>query len=81
MNIKKLLDQENLSIEDLINCFEVIKDNGDVAVIKFDGQRSENKYTIFIIFSQDPTKEMIRIDDSDLKNGLISVLKRYIALE
>lgn len=77
-NITEILHKENPSIEELINCFEVVKNNGDVAVIKFDGERSENQYTIFISFSSKKARDMIRIDESDFKIALLKVLKAYI---
>ena len=77
--IRKVLENENPSIEDLINCFEQVKNNGDIAVIKFDGERSERKYTIFISFPASKNSEMIRIDESNLKVGLVKVLNKYVA--
>ena len=76
-NIKEILEKEDSSIEELINCFDQIKNNGDVAVIKFDGEREEDQYTVFITFPNRKDREMIRADESILKNALIKVLKDY----
>lgn len=76
--IKRILENESLSFEDLIKCLERVKQNGDIAVVKFDGERIENSYTVFISFPQIKNKEIIRVDESDLKIALIKVLKIYI---
>lgn len=76
--IKETLKKENLSIEDLLNCFEKVKSNGDIAVIKFDGERDENAYTVFISFPVSKKKEMIRVDESNLKKALMKVLDEYV---
>jgi hypothetical protein len=76
--IKQILKSENPSIEDYINCLEQVKRNGDIAVIKFDGERSENQYTIFISFPIIKKREMIRADENDLKLGLAKVITKYI---
>ncbi|MEC3874274.1 MULTISPECIES: hypothetical protein [Chryseobacterium] len=75
--IKETLKKETSSFEELIECFEKIKTNGEVVVIKFDGERNENAYTVFISFPNNK-REMIRIDDNDLKNALIKVLNIYL---
>ncbi|MFY0255160.1 hypothetical protein ACDQ55_14525 [Chitinophaga sp. 30R24] len=67
----------NISIEDFIYCFEKIKENGDVGVIKFDGDRKDKQYTVFITFSTIKA-EMIRADESTLKEALFKVLLKYI---
>ncbi len=76
--IAEVLEQEILTIEDLINCFEQVKNDGNVAAIKFDGQRSSNKYTVFISFPTDTKRNTIRTDQDDLKSGLITVLRQYV---
>lgn len=75
--IKKIIDKQDPSFEELIDCFERIKTNGEVAVIKFDGERNEDEYTVFISFPNNKS-EMIRADESDLKKALIKVLTKYI---
>ncbi|WP_342333048.1 hypothetical protein [Pedobacter sp. FW305-3-2-15-E-R2A2] len=76
--IREIIQKQDCSIEELISCFEQVKKNGDIAVIKFDGERTVNEYTIFITFPLIKKREMIRADVSDLKKGLIKVLIRYI---
>lgn len=66
------------SLADLIRCFEIVKDNGDVALIKFDGARTENWYTVLITFPPGGEREMIRADESCLEMALRKVLLAYI---
>ncbi len=79
VEIKKILEKQPASFDDLLACFEQVKENGDVAVIKFDGERIENQYTVFISSSQNDNKSMIRADSDDLKDALSRVLKNYIS--
>ncbi|WP_333662016.1 hypothetical protein [Chishuiella changwenlii] len=76
MEIKKILEK-NVSIEELILCLEKIKENGDSVIIKFDGDRLVDYYTIMIIFSNN-NKEMIRVDGKDFKINLTEALKKYL---
>lgn len=55
----------------------MVKESGSVAVIKFDGQRVENQYTVFISFPEMNEKEMIRADESTLRKAMIKVLTTY----
>lgn len=76
--IKKTLEKESPSLTELIHCFESVKGNGDVGVIKFDGERIENGYTVFISFSSSKKREMIRADEHQLERALIKVLTKYV---
>ena len=76
--IKERLEKQSSSIEELIKCFEYVKDNGDIAVIKFDGERNEKGYTVFISFPVTKKREMIRADENDLREALVKVLTRYV---
>ncbi|OIN55616.1 hypothetical protein [Arsenicibacter rosenii] len=78
--IKNILKKESPSFNELIDCFEQVKRNGNVVVIKFDGERSENGYTIFISFPLLKNKEMIREDTNDLKTGLMKALSKYLEI-
>ncbi|MDI3322367.1 hypothetical protein [Pinibacter soli] len=75
--IKEIINKPACSLEEIISCFEKVKENGDAAVIKFDGERSENSYTVFVSC---PTKnrELLRADENDLKTALLKVLSEYI---
>lgn len=77
-NILETLKKQSPSIEELINCFKQVRKNGDVAVIKLDGERSSNEYTVFISFPLAKKKEMIRADESDLEAAMIKVLTKYV---
>lgn len=75
--IKQILSKDS-NLEELLMCFEVIKDNKDVAVIKFDGERVNNSYTLMVMFSNQ-SRQMLRIDSNNLKEGMQNILKEYIA--
>lgn len=75
--IKKYIQKQDISLEELIQCLEKIKANGEVAVVKFDGERDKDGYTVFISFPRG-NREMIRTDESDLKMALVKVLTKYI---
>jgi hypothetical protein len=75
--INKVLQGHNPSMEELINCFEEVRKNGDVVVMKFDGERASDQYTIFITFSQ-KKKDMIRFDGDNLQSTILSVLGEYV---
>jgi hypothetical protein len=75
--IQKTIEKQNPSFEELIDCLEKVKENKNVAVVKFDGERERDWYTILILFPNGG-REMIREDGSDLKSALIKVLSRYI---
>jgi len=74
--IKQVLSKD-YNLEDLLMCFEAVKKNGDVAIIKFDGEREDDPYTLLISF---PTskREMLRIDGDDLKEAMVNILTQYI---
>jgi REP element-mobilizing transposase RayT len=74
--IKQILDKDS-NVEELIMCFEKIKENKDVAIIKFDGERQNNFYTIMITFPNN-RREMLRIDGNDLKEAMRNILTQYI---
>lgn len=76
--IHSILKKDTPTLSELIDCFEKVKQNGDIAVIKFDGARKETQYTIFISF-QDNKREIIRSDGDDLQKAMLNVLARYIA--
>ena len=76
--IKQVLESQSASIESLLNCFEQVKNDGNVAVIKFDGERSEMQYTVFISFPQKKDEPILRADRSSLTEALKDVLKSYI---
>lgn len=76
--IRRILEESIPSLTELINCFEIVKENGDIAVVKFDGARSENWYTVFITFPISKNREMIRADEDHLETALIKVLTKYI---
>lgn len=75
--IRKIIETQNHTLEELINCFEMIKTKGEVAVIKFDGERDKEQYTVFISFPKN-NREMIRADENTLKDACKIVLLEYL---
>jgi len=56
---------------------ELVKEKGNVVVIKFDGARTEKQYTVFITFPFGE-REIVRADEPTLKSALLKVLTAYI---
>jgi hypothetical protein len=77
-DINQVLQKEDPSLEELLHCFETIKDNGDLGMIKFDGMRKDNHYTVWVGFPMETGKESFRLDGSDLKKTIMKVLARYL---
>ena len=77
--IIETLKHENPTIEDLLTCFDMVLQDGNVAMIKFDGERMEKSYTVMISF---PGKKqnlgLIRNDGDNLKVMLTEVLQKYV---
>lgn len=78
MNEIKQALSKDADLEDLLMCFETVKENGDVAVIKWDGGRESDPYTLFISFP-DGKRPMLRIDSNNLKEAMQNILRQYIA--
>lgn len=68
-----------ISFDEYMACFEEVKNQGDLALIKFDGPRDSNQYTV-VISKIKVQNTNIRLDTNDLKLGLHEVLKKYLAL-
>ncbi len=66
------------TIQNLLECVELIKNRGDVVVIKLDGQRDESQYTVFITSSSFKDDEIIRAGRKSLKEALHDVIKSYV---
>ncbi|KAA2238732.1 hypothetical protein F0L74_21180 [Chitinophaga agrisoli] len=76
--IKEILAVDNISIEKLMECVELVGANEDILTIKMDGARTEKKYTIFITFPVEKQKKMIRRDGDNLQSLLTDLLTEYI---
>lgn len=78
-SIRKVLNKESYTFDELINCLEDIKNEGDVVIIKLDGEREDNQNTIMITFPNS-NREIIRHDGSDLKKSIQKALLDYISV-
>lgn len=76
--IRQILAQEACSIESLIYCMELVREEGNVAVIKLDGLRSGKQYTVFITPPNGNIDEIIRADEATLEAALRKVLAAYV---
>lgn len=76
--IADLINSDNLSLSELlVECLDGVKEQGDVMVLKADGERESGWYTVFINqIGKEPT--MIRSDGDDLKDTILTVLKNYL---
>ncbi len=77
-NIRRILEQENISFDDIIRCFDIVKNHGASAFIKLDGGRQLNHYTVIISFPVEAKKELLRKDGGNLKHCCIRVLELYL---
>lgn len=59
-----------------MRCFELVRQDGNVAIIKLDGEREDNFYTVFISFPNSEN-EMIRFDGGNLQDAMRNVLSKY----
>lgn len=75
--IEEIIKKENPTFDELISCFEIVKDDGNIGFIKLDGERDKDHYTIIITFPEN-REEMLRSDGADLKQQLKNVLSKYI---
>lgn len=66
-----------MSTEEQIQVLERIKDDGNIVLIKFDGERTENQLTVVIDFPLLSGKETIRLDGNDLNTLLDKLIDTY----
>jgi hypothetical protein len=76
--INEIIQNADPTMDDLFTAFEAVKNNGDVVAIKLDGERKERHYTLLIMFNPDKRREMLRVDQDDLKFAMRQILKLYI---
>ncbi len=71
------LENEHATTEQMMAAFESVKEYGDVAVMKLDGGREKNHYTVFITFPSNPQRDIMRAEKSDLISASKKVLEEY----
>ena len=77
--IHSVLSQDDCTLEDLVACLDHVMRDGNVAVVKFDGERVTEPYTMFISYpAAKGERDMIRVDGGDLKSGLRNLLAKYV---
>lgn len=75
--IKSVIEALEPSYEQRMLCLEEIREDGNVVVVKLDGARKEDHYTVFVSFPKEPHGEIFRADESDLKAAIVKVLREY----
>lgn len=78
LQIQNALERDQIDVIELIACLERLKEEGNVVVIKLDGERQEKQYTVFISFPVKLNLQMIRADEGSLIIALKKVLKQYM---
>jgi len=77
MEIKELINKQNLSPEDILNLISFVGENKDIIIVKNDGIRDSNQYSVIIISSKNSEKSF-RCDHSLLQEAIKKVLSEYI---
>jgi hypothetical protein len=77
MEIKEFANRENYSSEDILSIISLVGKSGDVIIVKNDGIREVNQYSVIIISSKDPEKSF-RCDNDSLNKAMKTVLQQYI---
>ena len=64
----------------VLTCLEAVKERGDVFVLKADGERSNDQFTVFINrIGKEPG--MLRHDGAELGKSVFEVFKQYVECE
>jgi hypothetical protein len=71
-----VLNGISLSNDQIIEAFQMIGSRGDIVIIKNDGLRSENKYTV-VISSPSEKFASIRLDAESLEKAFSNCLNKY----
>lgn len=71
-----LVDSQEFSANQIIEALEKVGKRGDVIIIKNDGLRSSDNYTV-VISSSSNKFDSIRYDASSLNNAIKKALKDY----
>lgn len=77
MKLSELIIKEILSADDILSIIRQVGENKDVILVKNDGIREENQYTVVIILSKKKDKSF-RCDDGSLTKAMKIVLKEYV---
>ena len=78
--IAKRIQSDQITSDDLLCCIELVRQSGDVIVLKADGEREENAYTVFVT-SPSGKFEMIRCDGNNLTEATHRVLREYVSTD
>lgn len=80
MNISYIKSVSHISMLEVMECFDLVRKRGDVFVVKVDGERDSDQYTVFINrIGKAPA--MLRADGDNLEGLVLDVTKKYLAEE
>lgn len=80
MNIAYIKSVSQISMLEVIECFDLVRKRGDVFVVKVDGERDSDQYTVFINrIGKEPA--MLRADGDNLEGLVLDVTKKYLTEE
>lgn len=67
----------NITLEQLFLHIEIIKDRGDIFIIKYDGERDTDFITIIVLFKCDSLNLQLRFEGNNLNDLLKSAITNY----
>ncbi len=74
MNIE---NYKNSSLEELFVFIDIIKNKGDLVLIKIDGERETDEITIVISYPSDLERDPIRHNGTKIRETLFKALHSY----
>lgn len=77
MRINELINKTDLSSGDIIEAISIVGENRDIIIVKNDGIRDDNRYSVIIISSKKP-EQSFRCDHNSLEVAMKKVLQEYI---
>lgn len=77
MELTEFVNRERLWPEDILDIISAVGRNKDVIIVKNDGIRDDNQYTVIIISSKNP-EISFRCDNNSLQVAIKEVLNKYI---
>lgn len=77
MKILELVSKEKLAAQDILEVISVVGENKDIIIVKNDGIRDENQYSVIIIASGNPEKSF-RFDSNLLQDAMKKALQAYV---
>ncbi|THU32399.1 hypothetical protein FAM09_26770 [Niastella caeni] len=77
MRIKDFSIKDTLTATDILDIIKLVGKNKDLIIVKNDGIRENDQYSVIIISSNNPEKSF-RCDNDSLQEAMKNVLKEYV---